>query len=43
LKILSQKTVNELPPLTPQYRLHEIGREMVESGQDRRKAYGSPS
>jgi carbonic anhydrase/acetyltransferase-like protein (isoleucine patch superfamily) len=43
LKILSQKTVNELPPLTPQYRFHEIGREMVESGQDRRKAYGSPS
>jgi carbonic anhydrase/acetyltransferase-like protein (isoleucine patch superfamily) len=43
LKILSQKTVNELPPLTPQYRFHDIGREMVESGQDRRKAYGSPS
>jgi carbonic anhydrase/acetyltransferase-like protein (isoleucine patch superfamily) len=34
LKILSQKSVKDLPPLTPQYRLYGIGAQTTDEGQE---------
>lgn len=39
IKVTSQKVVSDLPPLTSQYRFHEIGREMAEYNRELLEGY----